>query len=195
MTQEKKINYQILIRGDTRAYTKEQVTDKFIERLYDVMKYGFELDGHHDGKIIVEDGSTNDLCIGYYDKEQYRRVRERIAWKLTEIHMRNQFVELNERIKVYECAIQSLGLAKLGVFGDHNQVDLTLKSLKIQMAALNDILVGAKNTFEYCNVCVFEESKFDRLPDEIKEEGLDQADLVIKMFSGVFVLDAQGDTK
>jgi hypothetical protein len=186
------VNYIIIINGTTTAYSPEQVEDRFREEIYDIVKHVLSFKGgRFDGKIHTQSAEQGIPSIGYYDKLEYNRVRKRVAWVIFEREITSQFIELGERIKVYDRAINALTSAKLGLFGDTNQVKETVSSLKTQREALIEILNGAKKRYNLCNSQTFEEHKFDEIPSDSKLPLTEKADKILAMFEGVYILDVE----
>lgn len=191
MTGEEEINYRITINGTVNAYKPEQVEDNFRKNISDAISI-LRLDRFSWNAEVQTQKRGEDTVprIGFYSEWEYVHLRRKLTWTLYERNLTNQLIELNQRIEVYERAISALKSAKLGMFGDKNQVTDTIRSLSAQKDVLVEIVSTVKEHLENVHRHASREStKFDFIPKASLENAVKDADDVIRQFENVYIID------
>lgn len=191
MTGEEEINYRITINGTVNAYKPEQVEDNFRKNIQDAISI-LRLDQISWNAEVQTQKRGEDTVphIGFYSEWEYVHLRRKLTWTLYERNLTNHLIELNQRIEVYERAISALKSAKLGMFGDKDQVTDTIWSLSAQKDVLVEIVSTAKEHLEKVHRYASKEStNFGFIPRESLEKVGKDVDDIIRQFENVYIID------
>jgi hypothetical protein len=144
-------NFEVLIRGQMLAYSPDEITDVFKDNAcYDFMQHsmGFQ-HKNYDGRIKVSVSDDIKPDIGYYDANTYEYVVKKVAYKIYMQKIKGTLMDMKERIKVYDQAINALNDAKVGIFGDAQQIKLTYNGLITYRELLQDMVDKCEHDLKY----------------------------------------------
>jgi hypothetical protein len=185
---KKKHNFEIVIRGVMSAYDKDEIIDQFVKKsaCFNFMEHAMGFSADYDASIKVSDldGASK---IGYYDVNQYTDLVNRLAKRISANYLTAQLFEIGERIKVYNLAIDALRNAKIGLFGNKEQVSKTYDELcknrdegKTRYAELKEQLDNMDNPF-----------RRSRFPDE---QSIASARWILQNLDCVYMIREPKDT-
>jgi len=178
----KEYNFEILIRGQMRAYSKDELVDTFTddgcyEMIHGAMRSSTP---KYNGRIKVSNPDDSDPDVGYYNTVSYEEVLKKLAHRLYIHQMKSTVMDMKERVKAYDIAITALRKSKVGFFGDPSTIKIAQLELTVHQNFLNDCISTSEMAIKRIKY-------YDDIPNG-DEKCLEQAKRILMELNSVFLI-------